>query len=100
MVRVLQVFGAEVTMAHIKTTLSLPELGLIAATRGFIGAGIGLLLAGRIRPEQRRAVGLTLLIVVDVHPDPLNQTSKLDASICALSILFMLVAEAFRVVET
>ena len=47
----------------IRTTISLPELGLIAVTRGMAGAGIGLLIADRIAPAQRRAVGWTLLAV-------------------------------------
>jgi hypothetical protein len=40
-----------------------PELALIAATRGMLGAGIGLLMAGRLSVEQRRAVGRTLLAI-------------------------------------
>ena len=47
----------------IRTTISLPELGLIAGTRGMAGAGIGLLIADRIAPAQRRAIGWTLLAV-------------------------------------
>jgi hypothetical protein len=43
--------------------ISLPELGLIAGTRGMLGMGIGLLIADRMKPEQRRAVGLTLVAV-------------------------------------
>ena len=45
------------------TTVSIPELALIAGTRGMLGMGIGLLVADRMRPEQRRAVGWTLLTV-------------------------------------
>jgi len=44
-------------------TLTLPELALIAGTRGMLGAGIGLLLAGKLTPEERRAVGRTLFFV-------------------------------------
>jgi hypothetical protein len=40
-----------------------PELALIAATRGMLGAGIGLLMAGRLSDDQRRAVGRTLLAI-------------------------------------
>ena len=47
----------------IERTLTLPELGLIAGTRVALGAGLGLLLAPRLREEQRRAVGWTLLAV-------------------------------------
>jgi hypothetical protein len=38
-----------------------PELALIAATRGMLGAGIGLLMAGRIPDDHRRLVGRILL---------------------------------------
>lgn len=40
--------------------LSLPQLGLIAMTRGMLGAGIGLLLSEKLTADQRRAVGWTL----------------------------------------
>ena len=43
--------------------ISLPELALIAGTRGMLGMGIGLLVADRMKPEERRAVGLTLVAV-------------------------------------
>jgi uncharacterized membrane protein YfcA len=43
--------------------LTLPELALIAGTRGMLGAGVGLLLADRLPESQRKAVGWTLLAV-------------------------------------
>jgi hypothetical protein len=43
--------------------LTLPEIALLAGTRAALGGGIGLLLGERLRSEQRRAVGWTLLIV-------------------------------------
>ena len=46
-----------------QASLPLPVLGLIAGTRGMLGAGIGLLLFERMDPRQRRAVGWTLLAV-------------------------------------
>jgi hypothetical protein len=46
-----------------ETTLTLPELGLIAGTRAALGAGIGLLLADRLDDDTRRAVGWTLVLV-------------------------------------
>ncbi|BAL27339.1 hypothetical protein AZKH_p0456 (plasmid) [Azoarcus sp. KH32C] len=52
-----------------KTELDLPTLGLIAGTRGMLGAGIGLLLADRLSAEQRRAVGWTLLRGNDRGPE-------------------------------
>ena len=47
----------------IKTQVSLPELGLVAGTRGALGAGVGLLLASKLSEQQRRAVGWTLVAV-------------------------------------
>jgi len=46
-----------------QTTLSLPELGLIAGTRGMLGFGAGLLLADRLSHGQRRPLGLALLAI-------------------------------------
>ena len=46
-----------------RTSLSIPEIGIIAGTRGMLGAGIGLLVADRLSREQRRAVGWTLVAV-------------------------------------
>jgi 4-amino-4-deoxy-L-arabinose transferase-like glycosyltransferase len=43
--------------------LSLPELGLIAMTRGAAGVGLGLLLAGRLSDEQRKSLGWGLLLL-------------------------------------
>jgi uncharacterized membrane protein YfcA len=51
--------------------LDLPEIGLIAATRGMLGAGIGLLLAEKLDAEPRRAVGWALLAVGLVTTVPL-----------------------------
>jgi hypothetical protein len=46
-----------------RKSLALPEIGLIAATRAAAGAGLGLLLADRLKDGQRKAVGWTLLAV-------------------------------------
>jgi hypothetical protein len=46
-----------------KTQLALPDLLLIGMTRGMLGAGIGLLLAGRLDGPPRRALGWGLLAV-------------------------------------
>lgn len=43
--------------------LTLPEVGLIAATRGMAGAGIALLLADKLSEDQRKALGWTLLVM-------------------------------------
>jgi hypothetical protein len=45
-----------------KTQVTLPELGLIAGTRVMLGVGLGMLLANRLAPDQRRAVGWALFI--------------------------------------
>jgi hypothetical protein len=45
------------------TELSLPNLGLLAATRGMLGAGVALLLAEKLTPEQRKSVGWTLAAI-------------------------------------
>jgi hypothetical protein len=52
-------------------TLTLPELGLVVGTRAAAGAGIGLLCADKLSPEQRRAVGWTLLAVGLITTVPL-----------------------------
>ena len=51
--------------------ITLPDIALIAGTRGMLGAGIGLLLASKLSREQRRAVGWTLLAVGAVTTIPL-----------------------------
>jgi hypothetical protein len=49
----------------------LPELALIAGTRAALGAGIALLCADRLAPEQRKAVGWTLFAVGALSTIPL-----------------------------
>jgi hypothetical protein len=51
--------------------LSMPELALIAGTRGALGAGVALLLADRLTSEQRKAAGLALTLVGVVSTVPL-----------------------------
>ena len=46
-----------------ETRITLPELMLVAGTRAALGAGLGLLLADRLPPDQRRAVGWTLVAI-------------------------------------
>ena len=45
-----------------KRELSLPEIALIAATRGALGFGAGLLLADKFRKEWRKALGWSLFL--------------------------------------
>jgi hypothetical protein len=44
-----------------RNPLSLPVVIAIAATRGMLGAGAGLLLAPRLRDRKRKKVGLALM---------------------------------------
>ena len=46
-----------------KFSMSLPQLIFVAATRGALGVGIGLLAANRLRRRRRRIVGSTLAIL-------------------------------------
>ena len=46
-----------------KLVLRPTELGFVVATRAALGAGIGLLLAGRLSDSRRRAIGLTLVSI-------------------------------------
>jgi hypothetical protein len=54
-----------------ETTLTIPELGLIAGTRMALGAGIGFLLADKLSSEQRRAAGIVLLLAGAISTIPL-----------------------------
>jgi hypothetical protein len=54
-----------------QVSLTIPEIGLIAGTRAAGAAGIALLLGDKLNPEQRRAVGWTLLAVGLVTTVPL-----------------------------
>jgi len=54
-----------------KVELPIPELGLIAATRGMLGAGVGLLLADRLSDRQRTTVGRILFAIGALSTIPL-----------------------------
>jgi len=54
-----------------QTQVTLPELALIGGTRALIGGGLGLLLADRVAPAPRRAIGWTLLAVGALTTIPL-----------------------------
>ena len=43
-------------------SVTIPELALIAATRGVIGLGAGLLLADKLKGERRKVVGWSLFL--------------------------------------
>jgi hypothetical protein len=54
------------------TTMSVPELALIAGTRAVLGVGLGLLIADRLSLEQRKAVGWTMFAIGAVSTIPLG----------------------------
>jgi hypothetical protein len=54
-----------------KHAVTVPEVALIAATRAMLGAGIALLVSDRLAPEQRRAIGWTLVAVGVVTTIPI-----------------------------
>jgi uncharacterized membrane protein YqgA involved in biofilm formation len=64
----------------IERKLTLAEILLIAGTRVILGAGIGLLLSGRLNDDQRKAAGLGLVLVGGLTTIPLaiNVLSKKD----------------------
>jgi hypothetical protein len=43
--------------------LTIPEIMLLGGTRVALGAGIGLLLAGKLNDDRRKGAGLALTIV-------------------------------------
>lgn len=53
------------------TELTVPELATIAATRGLLGLGIGLLVADRLDRQQRRAIGTVLTAIGALSTIPL-----------------------------
>ena len=55
----------------ITTELRLPELGLVAGTRGMLGAGLGLLLADKLSRDQRKGIGWTLVAIGALTTIPL-----------------------------
>ena len=57
--------------AMMKSELTLPEIGLIAATRGMLGAGVGLLVAERLSDRNRKAVGGILVAIGALSTLPL-----------------------------
>jgi len=54
-----------------ETRLSLPQVFLIASTRGMLGAGLALLLSNRLTEAQCKAIGWTLFFVGAVTTVPL-----------------------------
>ncbi|HYX65217.1 MAG TPA: DUF427 domain-containing protein, partial [Burkholderiales bacterium] len=54
-----------------RTELSFAQLALVAGTRGMLGAGLALLLGGRLRRSQRKTVGWTLATIGALSTLPL-----------------------------
>jgi hypothetical protein len=52
-------------------SVTVPELALIAATRGMIGMGAGLLISERVDRDHRKVVGLVLLTIGALSTIPL-----------------------------
>jgi len=56
--------------------ITLPEVILIGGTRAALGAGIALLIADKLTPVQRRAIGGTLFAVGALSTIPLVMEVK------------------------
>jgi hypothetical protein len=54
-----------------KTTLTIPELALVAGTRGMLGAGIALLISRRLSESQRETAGIVLTAIGALTTIPL-----------------------------
>jgi hypothetical protein len=54
-----------------ETRLTIPEVGIIAGTRGLLGAGVALLLADRVPESRRKTVGWTLFSIGALSTLPL-----------------------------
>jgi len=63
-------------------SLTIPELMLIAATRGAIGFGAGLLLANKFRRGQRKTLGWSLFLsgLASTIPIAMHVFGKKEAS--------------------
>jgi hypothetical protein len=70
-----------VTKSKLKS-LSVPEIALIAATRGAIGFGVGLLLADKFTRERRKTLGWSLFLsgLASTIPIALHVFRKQDAT--------------------
>ncbi len=51
--------------------LTMPEIALIAGTRGVLGAGLGLLLVDRLNEDQRKAAGWAMFLIGAISTIPL-----------------------------
>ena len=51
--------------------VTLPEMAIVALTRGMAGAGLGLLVGGSMQRETRRTLGWTLFLLGAVSTVPI-----------------------------
>ena len=63
-------------------SITVPEIALIAATRGAIGFGAGLLLAEKFKRQRRKILGWTLFLsgLASTIPIALHVFGKKEAS--------------------
>ena len=63
-------------------TVTVPEIAVIAATRGAIGFGAGLLLANKFKREKRKVLGWTLFLsgLASTIPIAMHVFGKKEAS--------------------
>ena len=54
-----------------RAELTRPELGLFAATRAMLGAGVGLLVADKLSERHRKVIGRTLFLIGVLSTIPL-----------------------------
>jgi hypothetical protein len=54
--------------------VTVPEIAIVAATRGVAGAGVGLLVADFLRPDTRRTLGWALLTIGALTTIPIAMT--------------------------
>ena len=64
-------------------TLTVPEIAIIAATRGAIGFGAGLLLANKFRGAKRKALGWSLFLsgLASTIPIAMHVFKKKEAAV-------------------
>ncbi len=54
-----------------QSNLAIPEIGLIAVTRGMLGAGAALLVADSLTSEKRKSIGWPLFLIGAITTIPL-----------------------------
>ena len=64
-------------------SVTVPEIAFIAATRGAIGFGVGLLLADKFKQERRKRLGWTLFLsgLASTIPIAMHLFGKKEASV-------------------